>query len=69
MRSKQKKGEYISCFTYGYKPSPENKHKMVIDEPAAEIVREVFNAIIAGKDHQRGGRKSQRQRYSHAAGI
>ena len=49
MRSKQKKGEYISCFTYGYKPSPENKHKMVIDEPAAEIVREVFNAIIAGK--------------------
>ena len=49
MRSKQEKGEFITCFTYGYKPSPENKHKMVIDEPAAEIVREIFNAVIAGK--------------------
>ena len=49
MRSKQEKGEFITCFTYGYKPSPENKHKMVIDEPAAEIVREIFDAVIAGK--------------------
>lgn len=49
MRSKQDKGEFITCFTYGYKPSPENKHKMVIDEPAAEIVREIFDAVIAGK--------------------
>ena len=49
MRSKQEKGEFITCFTYGYKPSPENKHKMVIDEPAAEIVREIFDAVISGK--------------------
>lgn len=49
MRSKQEKGEFITCFTYGYKPSPENKHKMIIDEPAAEIVREIFDAVIAGK--------------------
>ena len=49
MRSKQEKGEFITCFTYGYKPSPENKHKMVIDESAAEIVREIFDAVIAGK--------------------
>ena len=49
MRSKQEKGEFITCFTYGYKPSPENKHKMVIDEPAAEIVREIFDEVIAGK--------------------
>ena len=49
MRSKQEKGEFITCFTYGYKPSPENKHKMVIDEPAAEIVREIFDAVIDGK--------------------
>lgn len=49
MRSKQEKGGYISCCTYGYKTSPENKHKMVIDEPAAEIVREIFDAVIAGK--------------------
>ena len=49
MRSKQEKGGYISCCTYGYKTSPENKHKMIIDEPAAEIVREIFDAVIAGK--------------------
>lgn len=49
MRSKQEKGEYITCVTYGYKVSPDNKHRMVIDEPAAEIVREIFDAVIAGK--------------------
>lgn len=49
MRSRQEKGEYISCCTYGYKTSPENKHKMMIDEPAAKIVREIFDAVIAGK--------------------
>lgn len=49
MRSKQEKGEFITCFTYGYKPSPKNKHKMIVDEPAAEIVREIFDAVIAGK--------------------
>ena len=49
MRSKQEKGEYLTCVTYGYKPSPANKHKMVIDEPAAQIVREIFDAVIAGK--------------------
>ena len=49
MRSKQEKGEYLTCVPYGYKPSPENKHKMIIDEPAAEIVREIFDAVIAGK--------------------
>ena len=49
MRSKQEKGEYVTCFPYGYKPSPTNKHKMIIDEPAAEIVREIFDAILEGK--------------------
>ncbi|MGN0803254.1 MAG: recombinase family protein [Candidatus Faecivicinus sp.] len=49
MRCRQEKGEFITCFTYGYKPSPENKHRMVIDEPAAEIVREIFNAVLAGR--------------------
>lgn len=49
MRLKQQKGEFITCVTYGYKVSPKNKHKMIIDEPAAEIVREIFDAVIAGK--------------------
>lgn len=49
VRSRQEKGEYLVRAVYGYKPSPENKHRMVIDEPTAEIVREVFDAVIAGK--------------------
>jgi len=49
MRLKQQKGEFITCVTYGYKVSQENKHKMIIDEPAAAIVREIFDAVIAGK--------------------
>lgn len=49
MRSKQEKGEYVTCVTYGYKVLPDSKHRMVIDEPAAKIVREIFAAVIAGK--------------------
>ena len=49
MRSRQEKGGYLSCCTYGYKPSPENKHRMMIDEPAARIVREIFDGVLAGK--------------------
>ena len=49
MRTKQEKGEFITCFPYGYKPSPKNKHKMIIDESAAAIVREIFDAVLSGK--------------------
>ena len=49
MRTKQEKGEYLSCLPYGYKRSESNKHRMVVDAPAAQIVREIFDGVLAGK--------------------
>lgn len=40
---KRKKGEFIGAFaTYGYLKSPDNRHKLIIDEKAAEIVQNIF---------------------------
>ena len=49
MKSKQKAGEFIGAFTsYGYKKSPVNKNKLVIDDYAASIVRRIFSLYIQG---------------------
>lgn len=49
MHTKQKTGEFIGAFTsYGYKKSPVNKNKLVIDEYAADIVRRIFDLYISG---------------------
>ena len=46
---KRKKGEYIGAFVvYGYKKSSDDKHKLEIDENAAEIVKNIFNLKIEG---------------------
>lgn len=46
---KRKKGEYIGAFTvYGYEKSKEDKHKLVVDEKAAEIVKKIFDMRIQG---------------------
>lgn len=38
-----KLGNYLGCYIpYGYRASPEDKHKFVIDETAAEVVRKMF---------------------------
>ena len=49
MRTKQKAGEFIGAFTsYGYKKSPTNRNKLVIDEYAAGIVRRIFRMYVGG---------------------
>ena len=49
MRAKQKAGEFIGAFTsYGYKKSPTDKNKLVIDEYAAGVVRRIFSMYISG---------------------
>lgn len=49
MKTKQKAGEFIGAFaSYGYKKSPFDKNKLVIDEYAAEIVRRIFNLYLKG---------------------
>lgn len=46
---KRKKGEYIGAFAaYGYKKSKEDKHKLAVDENAAEVVRAIFNMRMQG---------------------
>ncbi len=46
---KRKKGEYIGAFTvFGYSKSKDDKHKLVVDEYAAEIVKKIFNMRIKG---------------------
>ncbi len=44
LNGKKKKGEFIGAFpSYGYIKSPKDKHKLIIDEIAAEIVRKIFH--------------------------
>ena len=46
---KRKKGEFIGNFvTYGYVKSVENKNKILVDEYAAEIVRDIFKWKLEG---------------------
>lgn len=47
--TKQRAGEFIGAFTsYGYKKSPSDKNRLVIDEYAAGIVRRIFSLYNAG---------------------
>ena len=47
--TKKKKGEFIGSFaTYGYIRDPENKGKIIVDEVAAEVVRDIFKWYLEG---------------------
>lgn len=49
-RTKQQAGQFIGAFaSYGYQKSPEDKNKLVIDEPAAAVVRKIFSLYLSGK--------------------
>ncbi len=49
LRAKQNAGEFIGAFTtYGYMKDPLDKHKLIIDEEAAVIVRRVFELYNQG---------------------
>jgi len=47
LNGKKKKGEFIGAFpSYGYIKDSKDKHKLVIDEVAAEIVRKIFDWYV-----------------------
>ena len=47
--AKRRNGDYVgACPVYGYKKSEENKNRLVIDEYAANIVRDIFKMRIEG---------------------
>ena len=48
-RTLQNQGQFVGAFaSYGYKKNENNKHKLVIDEPSAIIVRKIFNLFLSG---------------------
>lgn len=43
-------GKFIGSFaTYGYRKDPDDRSKLIIDEEAAGIVRDIYNWFISGK--------------------
>lgn len=49
LTNRRENGFHIGAFAlYGYKKDPDNKGKLLIDEEAAEIVREVFHLFLQG---------------------
>ena len=47
--AKRKRGEYIGSFAlYGYLKDPNDRHKLIIDEEAAENVRYIYNMFLDG---------------------
>ncbi|GHU97932.1 resolvase [Clostridia bacterium] len=49
-RQRALNGMFISSQApYGYKKHPENKNKLIIDEKAAEVVREIYRLALEGK--------------------
>ena len=51
---KKIKGEYCCPYApYGYKLDPEDKHHFIIDEPAAEVVRSIFQMYKSGMGYIR----------------
>lgn len=48
-RSLQNDGKFVGAFaSYGYIKDSRDKHKLIIDEPAAEIIREIFSLYNSG---------------------
>lgn len=52
--AQMKQGQYIGRIAfYGYKKSDKEKHKLVVDEEAAQVVRRVFTLAAAGMEPTR----------------
>ena len=55
-------GEPLSQPPYGYKKSPENKKKWIIDPEAADVVRRIFRMCLEGKGNEAIARVLQEER-------
>lgn len=61
-RKKMEKGEFLGAFaSFGYKKDPENKYRLIIDEPAAEIVRKIFSYSLQGYGNRQTCKKLQEE--------
>ncbi len=44
---KRENGEFIGAFApYGYRKAPDNKNQLTVDEPAAQVVRDIFSLFV-----------------------
>jgi len=49
-QTQTQQGKYINAFApYGFKKDPTDKHRIIIDEPAAAVVRRIFELTCEGK--------------------
>ena len=52
LREKMRRGEFIGAYAaYGYLKDPADKHRMIIDPEAAEVVRSMFQWKLDGLSH------------------
>ena len=50
---KRRRGEFIGAFApYGYRKDPENKNRLLVEETAAQTVREIFALTLAGESRR-----------------
>jgi DNA invertase Pin-like site-specific DNA recombinase len=48
-RKKMEDGQFLGAFApYGYKNNPDNRHKLMIDEEAAKVVKKIYDLYIEG---------------------
>ena len=53
LQEKQERGEFIGNWAaYGYLKSAEDKHRLVVDEETAPVVRDIFQWRLSGMDYQ-----------------
>ncbi|WP_195276963.1 recombinase family protein [Anaerotruncus rubiinfantis] len=46
---KRKRGDFIGSFAcYGYRKDPDNKNRLLADEPAAQTVRDIYRWFLSG---------------------
>ena len=76
LRTKQQCGEFIGAFaSYGYRKSPSDKNKLVIDPYAASVVRRIFSLYLKGFGKQEIARLLNAEgilcpsEYKRAAGL
>jgi len=54
LNTKRKHGDFVAAFApYGYKRDENDKHSLIIDEHAAEVVRSIFRLKIEGMSQQK----------------
>lgn len=54
LQVKRKNGDYVgACPVYGYQKASDNKNRLVIDEDAARVVREIYRRRINGASAQK----------------